>query len=79
MLEQNPMEQAFVNQNIGNQPMPGHQNQMEDNNHNRVGSTSAGRLQPQYCETPDSCKQLRVEACNVSDASIDGPGQRVAK
>ena len=35
MLEQNPMEQAFVNQNNGNQPMPGHQNQMEDNNHNR--------------------------------------------
>ena len=35
MLEQNPMEQAFANQNIGNQPMPGHQNQLEDNHHNR--------------------------------------------
>ena len=35
MLEENSKEQAFVNKNIGNQPMPGHQNEMEDNNDNR--------------------------------------------
>ena len=30
-----PIEQDFVNQNIGNQPMPEHLNQMEDNIHNK--------------------------------------------